>query len=586
MNLEFGTHLYIEVPVSAIGTENFRGHGGSKMAKYISDVIKTDYENWSQNQVVFISAPTGSGKTTFVLKNLIEYAVSKQQKILYLVNRTILKEHIQKKINLDVMRKLRSKKLIDLNDSVNNIIEVELYQTIELKCKDNPQYLNDTNSKYDYIIADECHYFFADSTFNTYTQLSYDWIINKKNSILIFMSATIDRIEKKIRMDICHEIEGEKETETRFSMYYENDPDKNYDIKRTAKKYDAEGDYSYLNWNLLEKIEDIIEDIIGLGGKWLIFVDSIKKGKEIDRLLNDSGIVSKFIDAKSRNCDELSETVNSIVKLEKFEQQVVVATSVMDNGISIKDMELRNIIIMADVPEEFIQMLGRKRRFSDSEKLDVYILRRTQGEFEKRRKEVENHIEFIEHFLQHRERILESIMRYRLSYEYARDTCFVKQGKLELNQLAAEQFDYLLEHYEKIINRFENDGGNAFILEQMEWLKVENAEELSRSLTMSLKEKICEVLDKYINKDLTVEEKIEMRELIRWDLKKCLESCAKRNEEEVRRHIKDMGKKSNAEKTFSDKRFNAIMEVLEFEYRMKKSKSQLYIEKISPEQNS
>lgn len=556
------------------------------MAKYISDVIKTDYENWSQNQVVFISAPTGSGKTTFVLKNLIEYAVSKQQKILYLVNRTILKEHIQKKINLDVMRKLRSKKLIDLNDSVNNIIEVELYQTIELKCKDNPQYLNDTNSKYDYIIADECHYFFADSTFNTYTQLSYDWIINKKNSILIFMSATIDRIEKKIRMDICHEIEGEKETETRFSMYYENDPDKNYDIKRTAKKYDAEGDYSYLNWIILEKIEDIIGRVKSEGGKWLIFVDSIKKEKEIDRLLNDPGIVSKFIDAKSRNCDELSETVNSIVKLEKFEQQVVVATSVMDNGISIKDMELRNIIIMADVPEEFIQMLGRKRRFSDSEKLDVYILRRTQGEFEKRRKEVENHIEFIEHFLQHRERILESIMRYRLSYEYARDTCFVKQGKLELNQLAAEQFDYLLEHYEKIINRFENDGGNAFISEQMEWLKVENAEELSRSLTMSLKEKICEVLDKYINKDLTVEEKIEMRELIRWDLKKCLESCAKRNEEEVRRHIKDMGKKSNAEKTFSDKRFNAIMEVLEFEYRMKKSKSQLYIEKISPEQNS
>jgi len=470
------------------------------MAKYISDVIKTDYENWSQNQVVFISAPTGSGKTTFVLKNLIEYAVSKQQKILYLVNRSILKEHIQKKINLDVMRKLRSKKLIDLNDSVNNIIEVELYQTIELKYKDNPQYLNGENSKFDYIIADECHYFFADSTFNTYTQLSYEWIINQKNSILIFMSATIDRIEKKICTDICHEIEGEKEMH--FSIYNENDPDKKCDIRRMAKKYSAECDYSYLNWNVLENTEDITQHIESEGRKWLIFVDSIKKGQEIDRLLNDAEIDSKFIDAKSRNCDELSETVNSIVKLEKYEQQVIVATSVMDNGISIKDMELRNIIIMADVPEEFIQMLGRKRRFSDSEKLDVYILRRTQGEFEKRRKEVENHIEFIEHFLQHRERILESIMRYRLSYEYARDTCFVKQGKLELNQLAAEQFDYLLEHYEKIINRFENDGGNAFILEQMEWLKVENAEELSRSLTMSLKEKICEVLDKYINKDL------------------------------------------------------------------------------------
>ncbi len=554
------------------------------MAKYISDVIKTDYENWSQNQVVFISAPTGSGKTTFVLKNLIEYAVSKQQKILYLVNRSILKEHIQKKINLDVMRKLRSKKLIDLNDSVNNIIEVELYQTIELKYKDNPQYLNGENSKFDYIIADECHYFFADSTFNTYTQLSYEWIINQKNSILIFMSATIDRIEKKICTDICHEIEGEKEMH--FSIYNENDPDKKCDIRRMAKKYSAECDYSYLNWNVLENTEDITQHIESEGRKWLIFVDSIKKGQEIDRLLNDAEIDSKFIDAKSRNCDELSETVNSIVKLEKYEQQVIVATSVMDNGISIKDMELRNIIIMADVPEEFIQMLGRKRRFSDSERLDVYILRRTKGEFEKRKEKVEKHIEFIECFLQYPELVLEGVMRSRSSYECARDTCFVKQGKLELNQLAAEQFAYLLEHYEKIINRFKNDGGNAFILEQLEWLKVEDAEELTRRLTMPLREKICEVLDKYINKELTKDENIEMREQIRWDLRTYLRSCPEHAEKEVEGLIGEMGI-SSKERPFAYTMFNSIMKELKLDYRMKESKGAPYfIEKISTEQNS
>ncbi len=553
------------------------------MAEYISEIIKNDYENWRHNQVVFISAPTGSGKTTFVLENLVEYAALKGQKILYLVNRSILKEYLQKKIDIEVKKKLRRNKLIS-DDSVNNVIKVKLYQEIELRCKEDSQYLNNEKSEFDYIIADECHYFFADSTFNTYTQLSYDWITNKKNAILIFMSATIDRIEKKIRSDICYEIKDENEPD--IFLGFENNSDIKYDIGRRAKEYDAENDYSYLNWNALEDIEDITELVKSKGGKWLIFVDSIKKGKEIDKFLNDSGIDSKFIDAKSRNRDELFETVNSIVKLEKFEQQVIVATSVMDNGISIKDLELRNIIIMADVPEEFIQMLGRKRRFSDSEKLDVYILRRTQGEFEKRRKEVENHIEFIEHFLQYPELVLEGIMRSRLSYECARDTCFVKQGKLELNQLAAEQFDYLFEHYKKIINRFEADGGNAFILEQLEWLKVENAEKLARRLTMPLREKICEVLDKYINKELTTDENIEMREQIRWDLRTCLESCPKHNEEEVRLHIKDMVKKSNVEKTFSEKRFNAIMEVLEFEYRMKKSKGQSYIEKISPEQNS
>ncbi len=33
----------------------------------------------------------------------------------------------------------------------------------------------------------------------------------------------------------------------------------------------------------------------------------------------------------------------------------------MDNGISLEDEYLRNIVIMADTKETFIQMLGRKR---------------------------------------------------------------------------------------------------------------------------------------------------------------------------------------------------------------------------------
>lgn len=258
------------------------------MAEYISEIIKTDYENWSQNQVVFISAPTGSGKTTFVLENLVEYAALKGQKILYLVNRSILKEYLQKKIDIEVKKKLRRNKLI-LDDSVNNVIKVKLYQEIELWCKEDPQYLNNENSEFDYIIADECHYFLADSTFNTYTQLSYDWITNKKNAILIFMSATIDRIEEKIRSDICHEIEGEKGMH--FSKIYESNPNIKYDIRRVAKEYDAENDYSYLNWNILENIEDITELVKSEVGKWLIFVDSKKKGKEIDKFLNNPKVV-------------------------------------------------------------------------------------------------------------------------------------------------------------------------------------------------------------------------------------------------------------------------------------------------------
>ena len=39
--------------------------------KYIADSIGNDYKNWGAGEVVFISAPTGSGKTTFILKNFL-----------------------------------------------------------------------------------------------------------------------------------------------------------------------------------------------------------------------------------------------------------------------------------------------------------------------------------------------------------------------------------------------------------------------------------------------------------------------------------------------------------------------------------
>ncbi len=48
----------------------------------------------------------------------------------------------------------------------------------------------------------------------------------------------------------------------------------------------------------------------------------------------------------------------------------------MDNGISLEDEYLRNIVIMADTKETFIQMLGRKRIKNNNEKLNLYILKR------------------------------------------------------------------------------------------------------------------------------------------------------------------------------------------------------------------
>ena len=65
--------------------------------RWISDGIGTDYTQWAckDEQIrfasasrVFIESPTGTGKTTFILKTLMPFARENGRNILYLGNRT------------------------------------------------------------------------------------------------------------------------------------------------------------------------------------------------------------------------------------------------------------------------------------------------------------------------------------------------------------------------------------------------------------------------------------------------------------------------------------------------------------------
>ena len=335
--------------------------GGKIMEKYVSEVIKEEYKEWKPGQVIFLSAHTGAGKTFFILNELLEFAAISGKRILYLVNRSILKEQIEEKINTEVRNKLRRNKNIK-SENLAKIIEVKLYQTIESECKKNPDYK--IQEEYDYIIADEAHYFLEDSMFNTYTQLSYDWIMGKRyDVVLIFISATIDRMKKYI-----WEENTVKENDNLVGSHIKLIPG-NFDPDVHIKSNEMKADNSYVKVSLLKKIEEITELVEKDKSKWLIFVDNIEKGKTIEKSLKKEEIDVAFITAESKKDRELLGIVQKINTREKYEQRVLIATSVMDNGISIKDLDLRKLIIMAMTREQFIQMLGRKRVTSDMQKL-------------------------------------------------------------------------------------------------------------------------------------------------------------------------------------------------------------------------
>lgn len=66
--------------------------------KYLADQIGEEYKSWKEGELIFIQAPTGTGKSYFILNVLLDWAVANRASILYLVNRKVLKSQIEEKL--------------------------------------------------------------------------------------------------------------------------------------------------------------------------------------------------------------------------------------------------------------------------------------------------------------------------------------------------------------------------------------------------------------------------------------------------------------------------------------------------------
>ena len=150
--------------------------------QYIEEKIGDDYLKWDNTDIILINAPTGSGKTQFCLHKLLcDRAVRREERILYLVNRKVLKKQLIEDIK-KYERELTSNGTQYI--SLRNYITIQTYQEIEIMLAtvdvDNLgksiEVLRQYQNMYSMVIYDECHYFYADSNFNTYTQLSYDFL--------------------------------------------------------------------------------------------------------------------------------------------------------------------------------------------------------------------------------------------------------------------------------------------------------------------------------------------------------------------------------------------------------------------------
>ena len=314
---------------------------GSKKHLYLSDLILDKYKSWDKEFVVF-DGGTGSGKSYFCIHVLGKYAKWHYRKILYLCNRRKLRKQVYNEV----------KRL-----GLQNIIYVTSYQILQKNIQKGNKY-----PFYDYIIADECHYFTTDAKFNDYTDVSYNYLMDQKEAVVIWISAT---------------------AKVFFRWMEDRRKVKKKNIYRIDRDYSYVGKvYFYQKEELLPIIDGILED--EPESKIIVFCNSASRMYEMNKRYGDTAnyyCSSSSMNKKLKEMCGIDETTKKvkdcIAKYPDgritFEKRILFTTTVLDNGVDLKDENIKHIFSEIFDPDSLIQSLGRKRNLNENDTCTFYI---------------------------------------------------------------------------------------------------------------------------------------------------------------------------------------------------------------------
>lgn len=427
------------------------------------DYIQCDYLNWKVPDEIFIQTPTGSGKTTFVLEELAAHALSMGKEVLLLVNRKILKKQIQHDLAAQHgIEKMNDEELEKIKHFDG--VTVLSYQEVQQELKRKSFFLSRINDpRYFYVVFDEAHYLLQDATFNRDIVYMLEAIPKIDRSAKIFTSATMEEA-KPFLMKILHPNEdigmlccekGREKAHFQKTLFTGGD----------IYSYKLEPHYNICNIRYFQTLETLAEhiNIDDTDEKWLIFVNSKLEAKKLQKLIKHEG---SYIDADVDEDDVIRE---QIIRDERFSGKILITTKVLDNGINIKDCQLRNLVLLTVDKTDFIQMLGRKRFDGEERGLNLYLAARDARFFNYLRnmklqpmmrciKELRNDNEF-------RQERLEDETFCQFCMKMA-----IFDGKfIRLSEAAKEKLYLSSQFCQKMLDSLKADS-DAFIREQLSWL--------------------------------------------------------------------------------------------------------------------
>lgn len=340
---------------------------------WVTDALDEEAKKWipgiydfhpTPPQPVLINAPTGSGKTTFVLKYLARLAKENYKKILILSNRDAL--CLQMRRDAD-----EASEVILLGMNIQSDYPVSENRVI-LKYQDiNPDgsnYFLPNPYETAFVVFDEVHFFSSDSTFNaTTSQVLRNLIYKYYGCKRIYLSATVGEAKSIISQEEFIIQNAVRLERTNKKLFFSPPKIKQYFFPSNYEKVDL---HFFHRW---ESIVDGIRDDTKKE-KWLILVKSKEEGATLQKLL---GKEAKFIDATYRK-NKASE-YHAMLASRCFTSSVLISTSVIYNGVGFLDPKLKHIVIDS-VDETFVkQALGRKR-CEKEESVNLYLRVPTEDE--------------------------------------------------------------------------------------------------------------------------------------------------------------------------------------------------------------
>lgn len=335
--------------------------------RWLVNGIEEDYKNWLPRGVerhqkasrIFIESPTGTGKSSFVLDKLFPFAAEKNYNILYLANRSALNQQIRNA----VARKLKVKEKIKKDEATFYLPEsfccltVINYQAISLDSTALETFLSD----YAYIVFDEAHFFVEDSLFNAKTGLLLKSVLDASpDAVWIFLSATLDGSEELL-LAAADKIQPNNLIDANLNKLVLRDHRIVYKNNYQSAVYTP---------SFFRGIDDLMPVINRTAGeKWLIFISSIQRGKALQqRIKKETGRKAVFLSSENK-ADKRWKTLSTE---ERYDEDVLITTKVLDNGVNISDKGVRHIVIPFCDQTEFMQMLGR-RRTAEGERVYLYV---------------------------------------------------------------------------------------------------------------------------------------------------------------------------------------------------------------------